>query len=129
GVFVQHVVVINQRSAPAMVLLVEFGDVKTASSLLGFQTVHRLLGRWHPRIIRVKRDKIGKGANGLSGNALVIFRAFGLFVVGLPDLVECVRADFFIGVAVSRPLVGLGGRRIILYKPLFLRASNIDLGH
>src|SRR5438105_12196911 len=82
-VFAEDVIVVNLGGFPAMVALIIFGDVKAAARLLGLERFDQLLRLRHPRVLRMKGQKIGESGDGLGGNALVVFGGFGLFVVSL----------------------------------------------
>ena len=60
------------------------GDVKAASRLLGFEGIDDFFRFGDPPIVGMQSGEICKGGDCLRGDALVVFRALGLFGISQP---------------------------------------------
>src|ERR1051325_10310578 len=128
GILADDVVVVNLGAFPAVVSFVIAGDVEAAPGLLGLEGLDDGLGLGHARVVRVKRDEIREGGNGLGGDALVVFGLFRLFVVGLADFEESVGADLVFAVTIGGALVGLGRFGVFGEQLVLVGRTDVHLG-
>src|SRR5688572_4857645 len=109
----KHLVEINLRALPFAMPFIVAGDVITAAGLLGLERVHLFLRLLNPLVGRMERGEIGESGDGLSGNALIVFRLLGLFEVSVASHVQRIHTFLAVSVTVGSAFVGAGSLGII----------------